>query len=175
MSKKEKLLEAAANIIEEKGITQLTLEAVAAEAGVSKGGLLYHFHTKDELLKALNEQTILEFRRLVQDELEEGKSYTLAYLHATFKQLNAHGALSSDASILGALVSNHDLQKMWDTEYQRFKQEALKEDTSPELSLIIRLVCDGFIFSNMFKLDPIKLEEQKQMLSYLADLVEEKK
>jgi AcrR family transcriptional regulator len=31
----------------------MTLDAVAAEAGVSKGGLLYHFRSKDELIAAM--------------------------------------------------------------------------------------------------------------------------
>lgn len=35
------------------GVSSLTLDAVAAEAGVSKGGLLYHFSTKEALLAGL--------------------------------------------------------------------------------------------------------------------------
>jgi AcrR family transcriptional regulator len=50
---REKLLDAADAVVVRQGIANLTLEAVAAEAGVSKGGLLHHFPTKNRLVEAL--------------------------------------------------------------------------------------------------------------------------
>ena len=44
---------AAAKVIERDGAGHLTLEKVAAEAGLSKGGLLYHYPSKDALLQGL--------------------------------------------------------------------------------------------------------------------------
>ena len=44
---------AAAKVIERDGAGQLTLEKVAAEADLSKGGLLYHYPSKDALLQGL--------------------------------------------------------------------------------------------------------------------------
>lgn len=49
----DKLLDAADVVVARQGIASLTLEAVAAEAGMSKGGLLHHFPTKDRLVAAL--------------------------------------------------------------------------------------------------------------------------
>src|SRR5437764_3199185 len=48
-----KLLDAAEAVVERQGIGNLTLDAVAAEAGMSKGGLLHHFPSKDQLVEAL--------------------------------------------------------------------------------------------------------------------------
>ncbi|HZB75928.1 MAG TPA: TetR family transcriptional regulator, partial [Solirubrobacteraceae bacterium] len=42
-SRREALLDAAIRVIRRDGAQKLTLDAVAAEAGVSKGGILYHF------------------------------------------------------------------------------------------------------------------------------------
>jgi AcrR family transcriptional regulator len=47
------LLDAAEAVVMRQGIANLTLDAVAAEAGMSKGGLLHHFPTKDRLVEAL--------------------------------------------------------------------------------------------------------------------------
>ena len=58
-----KLLDAAAAVVRRDGAQALTLDAVAAEAGVSKGGLLYHFKSKRELLDALVERWLDEFQR----------------------------------------------------------------------------------------------------------------
>ena len=51
-SSREKILDAAAELVAEIGAGRLTLEAVAEKAGLSKGGLLYNFPTKDALLQA---------------------------------------------------------------------------------------------------------------------------
>ncbi|WP_371362004.1 hypothetical protein SRRS_32680 [Sporomusa rhizae] len=52
---KEQILRAAAEIINVEGVFSLTLEAVAKKAGISKGGLLYHFPTKDDLFNQAEE------------------------------------------------------------------------------------------------------------------------
>jgi AcrR family transcriptional regulator len=54
------LLDAAASLVLETGARRLTLEAVAARAGISKGGLLYHFPTKEDLLAAMVQRHIEE-------------------------------------------------------------------------------------------------------------------
>ncbi|CAM3946677.1 TetR/AcrR family transcriptional regulator [Tsukamurella strandjordii] len=61
-----KLLDAYVRILIEHGERAATLEAVAAEAGVSKGGLLYHFGSKDALVEGL----IGRLDELVDDDVE---------------------------------------------------------------------------------------------------------
>ena len=58
---RKRLLDAAAAVVRRDGAQALTLDAVAAEAGVSKGGLLYHFKSKRELLDAMLEGWLEEF------------------------------------------------------------------------------------------------------------------
>ena len=50
---RDKMLDAAEIVVVRQGIGNLTLDAVAAEAGMSKGGLLHHFPSKDQLVEAL--------------------------------------------------------------------------------------------------------------------------
>lgn len=52
-SRIDELLDAAEAVIVRDGIASLTLDAVAAEAKVSKGGLLHHFPSKNRLVEAL--------------------------------------------------------------------------------------------------------------------------
>lgn len=47
------ILRALREVLTESGPTGATFEAVAARAGVSKGGLLYHFGTKEALYEGL--------------------------------------------------------------------------------------------------------------------------
>lgn len=50
---RERILRALRTLLARGGTTSLTLEAVAAEAGVSKGGLLYHFPSKSAMYLGL--------------------------------------------------------------------------------------------------------------------------
>lgn len=49
-SARTRILDAAERIVQAKGVGGLTLDAAAREAGVSKGGLLYHFASKEALI-----------------------------------------------------------------------------------------------------------------------------
>lgn len=53
---RQQVLDAAARIVRERGAAALTFEELAAESGVTRGGITYHFPTKDELLRALVER-----------------------------------------------------------------------------------------------------------------------
>jgi AcrR family transcriptional regulator len=50
---RDRLLDAFESLLVTSGSRAATLDAVAAEAEVSKGGLLYHFHSKDELVEGM--------------------------------------------------------------------------------------------------------------------------
>ncbi|MEJ7634746.1 TetR/AcrR family transcriptional regulator [Aeromicrobium sp.] len=50
---RDRLLDAFETLLVTVGRRAATLDAVAAQAEVSKGGLLYHFHSKDELVDGM--------------------------------------------------------------------------------------------------------------------------
>ena len=58
---REKVLTCAEHLVQRNGATALTLDAVAREAGITKGGLQYCFGSKDDLIAALIERWILVF------------------------------------------------------------------------------------------------------------------
>ncbi|WP_423920123.1 TetR/AcrR family transcriptional regulator [Frigoribacterium sp. 2-23] len=55
-SAREKMLDTFENLVVDDGERTATFDAVAAAAGVSKGGLLYHFPTKEALVDGLLER-----------------------------------------------------------------------------------------------------------------------
>jgi AcrR family transcriptional regulator len=50
---REDILDAAELVVAQHGAAHLTLDAIAERAGISKGGLLYNFPSKESLLKAM--------------------------------------------------------------------------------------------------------------------------
>lgn len=53
---RDRLLDSFEKLLVKEGSRAATLDAVAADADVSKGGLLYHFGSKDELVEAMLER-----------------------------------------------------------------------------------------------------------------------
>lgn len=56
------ILDAANAVLQERGAGGLTIDAVAAAAGLSKGGVLHHFSSKDALVAALVARKLASLR-----------------------------------------------------------------------------------------------------------------
>lgn len=54
-SNRPAIVDAALRVAERAGVAGITLESVAAEAGLTKGGVIYHFPTKAALLTGIHE------------------------------------------------------------------------------------------------------------------------
>jgi AcrR family transcriptional regulator len=132
-------LNAAETLLAEQGAPCLTLSAVAERAGVSKGGLLYHFSTKEALIRGLIERLVSDFDELVaaQDE----RSYTRAYLAATFLAVRS-GRLRRWAVATGAAGDPGLLAPLREA-MERWHREGLADEPDPMAARIVRLACEG--------------------------------
>jgi len=79
---RDRILAAAAEVARESGPGSLSLDAVAARAGVSKGGLLYNFPSKAKLMQALVEEYLRGFEQALDTAraTENGESPLAAYI-----------------------------------------------------------------------------------------------
>src|SRR5699024_7682391 len=159
MSKKIELIEAASRVILKSGVHSLTLEAVAIEAEVSKGGLLYHYASKDDLIKAMNMYVIDQFRDFIEDEFKEGMSYHQAYLRATLRSLREINYI------------NISLQ-LWREEYEVINDKLTKENYPREHTLMVHAICDGIWFSNLFNMPHIGAQDAERLVAYMLDVLE---
>lgn len=67
----EIILDAAENVLRAAGGRGLTIDAVAASAGLSKGGILHHYGSKDALICALVGRKIRRMREGIEARLAE--------------------------------------------------------------------------------------------------------
>lgn len=143
-SKRQSILHAAAAIAGRDGVAAVTLDAVAAEAGVSKGGLLYHFPTKNALIAAVQLDVIMRFERTVfQRAADDPRPAALAhaYVDATFFD-DFHPELLHallEAPDLAAERVHHVIGLLDDWE-KRLVEAGLDAGTAA----IIRHACDGW-------------------------------
>ena len=143
---RDRLLDSAEAVLAEHGSQGLTLAAVAERAGVSKGGLLYHFAGKDALITALIERLIADFDELVASyRLERPGWYTRAYVEATFAVLTARDADVARRrwSALCAAATDPLLREPFARAQRRWMSEGLAEEPDPDLAQLARLAADG--------------------------------
>ncbi|WP_202754991.1 TetR/AcrR family transcriptional regulator [Burkholderia cenocepacia] len=81
---RDRVLDAAGAVILESGGRNFTLDAVAERSGISKGGLVYTFATKDQLILATLEREMSRFQEAVRRRLGSGRTgpveLALAYI-----------------------------------------------------------------------------------------------
>jgi AcrR family transcriptional regulator len=108
---RDRILDAAEHVLVESGGRNLTLDAVAERAGISKGGLVYSFATKDELVRAALEREIGRFQGAVRQRLggRPAKPFELVLAHIE-EALDEDDAVTRKAAFLvTALVHAPDM------------------------------------------------------------------
>jgi AcrR family transcriptional regulator len=154
---RETLLRAATQVILDKGVEALTLDAVAHQAGVSKGGLLYHFPNKHALVVGLGEQLIQEFEAALQAEFDQDDTpgtpgqWVRAYIRSTLRM--SQQTLALVARLTSLIVEMPpELLQFAEAYEQRCRQRLEDDGLDPTQAVIIQLAIDGLWFSELFQL-----------------------
>jgi TetR/AcrR family transcriptional regulator, fatty acid biosynthesis regulator len=84
---RQRLLNAALAILDEKGEGGLTASAVARAAGIAQSSFYVHFRDRDDLLAALGDEAVLRMRRLLREARRRSweEPDDLERLKATFR------------------------------------------------------------------------------------------
>ncbi|RTE86347.1 MULTISPECIES: TetR/AcrR family transcriptional regulator [Gammaproteobacteria] len=113
-SKRDMILESAEELVHSKGAAHLTFDALTEITGISKGGLLYHFESKDALISAMLERYV-EQRMKLKAEIQGEATGVDAEINAMIRAELAHnkrGKLGVDSAILAAVASNPELTEI---------------------------------------------------------------
>ncbi|WP_131738601.1 TetR/AcrR family transcriptional regulator [Actinomadura roseirufa] len=142
--RKDALLDAAESLLSEHGTRALTLAAVADRAGVSKGGLLYHFPTKEALVRALVARVIEEFDDLIAsyDDGAPG-SYTRAYVEATFEILTGEARAYRRWSAISAAATDPEQAGPLSEAMRRWHAHDPGAAADPATDMTVRLAAEG--------------------------------
>ena len=89
VTSRDAILEAAIRVATRDGLLATTLENVAREAGVTKGGVLYHFASKDLLLTGMIEHFGREVERLLVTRIADDPEPDRRWIRAAFESLIA--------------------------------------------------------------------------------------
>jgi AcrR family transcriptional regulator len=166
------VLEAALAIIALEGPGRLTLDAIARESGISKGGLMHQFRTKEAVLKALVERQIEYFEDFSRSYMaESGAAQSQPHLAAQITALREATATPRSIvfAVLGAAAQEPGLLSIT-REMDAKKIEAIKAEASdPELAILRWVAAWGLALTAMLGLSPLSDEERRRLFDRLLD------
>jgi AcrR family transcriptional regulator len=153
---RERLVRAACDIIQLHGAGGLTLDAVARAAGISKGGLLHHFATKEALVEALLQQLFEDFERQVERHLAAeppGPGRLLrAYVRATYADEPL--PLEVATVLLAAVTENQALLAHLRADSESWRRRLLEDGVPAARAMVIRQATDAYWSDRMLGLEP---------------------
>jgi AcrR family transcriptional regulator len=165
-------LEAALTIIARDGPSRLTLDAIARESGISKGGLMHQFRTKEAVLKALVERQTEHFEAFFQQYMAEhgsGQSQPhLAARIATTRQALVRPN-SNAYAVFGATVHEPRLLAV-QQEIDAESVAAIKaEAPDPDLALLRWFAARGLTITALLGISPLAETERERLFERLLD------
>jgi len=151
------LLDQAARITLEQGLTKVTFQAVADAVGVTKGGVMHHFATKNALVIEVFNDAMAKFEAevdaaMAKDPVSYG-AFTRAYIDATISLgEKAQAEYDNQATLYVLMLGDSELREMWaQWANAQLKKNAATDDT--ETLCMVRLTADGIWLSDFSGID----------------------
>lgn len=141
---------------------------------MSKGGLLYHFATKDALIAGLVDYCLLEFEQRIGEQLLTGASddpraWLHAYIDAVFVTPTDEAVLTS--ALLTAVAVNPALIEPMRQRYTVWQAQLDRISMPPTIIDMIRLTLDGLWMSELLRLAELTPNRRASLQSHLHNLL----
>lgn len=151
----------------------VTLDAVSGASGISKGGLLHHFPTKNALIDALFESLLDRFdadmeERMREDPVSYGR-FSRAYLRAVSDLRDSPDEAAHWAQVTIALLAEPRLRDRWRQWVQARAEEYVGTDSSVDLQ-IVRFAADGLWLADMLASHDIGADDRAALIARLIDM-----
>ncbi len=171
-AKRHLILDTAKQIIIEHGVISLTLDSVAKKAGISKGGLLYHFPNKDSLIKGLAQyifdEFCLNFYTYAEQDADENGKWCRALIKASKVDLEQYGELH--VGILATSLLEPEVANTISTGYTAILEKLEEDGIDSETATIIRLSLDGIYYSQSLNVAPLEKEKKNEIIERLLNM-----
>src|SRR5699024_5137314 len=143
MNKKEELLIHAAQIIYEEGMHKLTFNHLARKSNITKGGVLYHFESKSNLLHQMNEMAVKKFEDILDcytSKLTGPSLFTRAYAYATLELFENPETALLPAVFISSLEDKTSFE-VWKNVSKDWECRFLNDSGNYIENLKLKLIC----------------------------------
>jgi AcrR family transcriptional regulator len=176
-SARERLLDAAERVVVEAGATHLTLDAVAKSAGVSKGGLLYHFPSKESLLEGMMARHLREVDAEVAARLAASGARTSrvdVFRERMRVLLELHPERPAvGAAMIAASAEDPTQMAVAREQYRKLLDEFGKLPGGFERTALVLLAVQGLLLGELLHLSPYTAAERSRLVKALLRAVDQ--
>lgn len=127
------ILQAAEELLAEKGYHDTSIDEIGARVGISKATVYLHFKTKEELVFALFERDMQKFLQMMEAIVASPKG-PRARLEEMFRTMYK-GVLSKKFQMISTISASPALRKMFEEQHERLK--ALSEQPVAEVRTLL--------------------------------------
>ncbi|WP_286068490.1 TetR/AcrR family transcriptional regulator [Stenotrophomonas sp. 57] len=155
-SKRDRILDAAVNVINRDGVRAVTFESVAAEAQLTRGGLLYHFPSREALLRGIDEHLVRAWETSMEALLgKTAEQATALERYQTFVRVSAQSATRAELMFMLESADPEAGERPWGPAVRRWAPsapEAGSDDPATLDNFVARLAADGlWIYEAMYE------------------------
>lgn len=151
---RQAVLKAAQDVISSQGAS-FTLDAVAARAGVSKGGLVHHFGSREALITAAADEAVLKFRATVTALVDLSENVPGKMLRAYVRALCGGSPevthYFSSSSTWSGILEIPAVARVMDADELWWEEQFSRDGLSSERILLVRRAAEGIAAACAFR------------------------
>lgn len=170
------ILDAAATVVEREGVTSVTLDSVAVEAGLTRGGLMYHFKSRDALLQAVHEHLAQRWDAQMAAAAGTDPGEASAR-HRLIAYVEVATQSASRAELLFMLEGANTAEYVapWNAVLDRWAPPLPETDHDPAalVAAIVRLAADGLWMHESLTGTRVSPELRRLIVDHLTVMTEE--
>ena len=173
---RESILQAAEEIVARRGPSHLTLETAANEAKVSKGGLFYHFRSKEALLDAMIRRSVqlleTEHTKVAESLTGERNGKLKANIIGTLRHLEGQRPVLT--AVVAAIANDPKLVEPMRESFRSDFQALCKElNLRMEDVAVLFLASQGLLLMELLGLSFLTPSQVRKVTQRMLQLVEE--
>ena len=173
---RESILQAAEEIVARHGPAHLTLETAANEAKVSKGGLFYHFRSKEALLEAMIRRSMhlleTEHTKVAESLTGEKNGKLKANIIGTLRHLEGQRPVLT--AVVAAIANDPKLVEPMRESFRNDFQALCKElNLRMEDVAILFLASQGLLLMELLGLSFLTPSQIRKVTQRMLQLVEQ--
>ncbi|MEU8512366.1 TetR/AcrR family transcriptional regulator [Kitasatospora sp. NPDC048722] len=172
---RDQLLDAVERLLMRGGVDAVRLDAVAVEAGVSKGGLLHHFPSKRALVQGVVERLADRFEAVLPGPDAPAGAFALAWLDASIPAESPAGDTSGADQVPVALLAAAGGPEVLDVlreRYDRWQRRLVDNGLDPAVATLVRFAVDGWWTSRLLGLATPHDDLHRRLRALIVELTQ---
>jgi AcrR family transcriptional regulator len=172
---RDTLLDAAERLVAREGVQQLTIGRVAQEAGVSRGGLFYHFASKEALVQGMVERMVARWQQALEAQIAQDpepygrltRAYARLAVQFEDERTGETGAVMS--ALIAGLAFDPKLLDPLHRQLQTWQAQS-EAELDPALAAVVRLATHALWTNDLLLTNDLPSDLRRQVVARLEAL-----